>query len=87
MCRGYIIDFEDAKMIKEQLCYVGYVKNCFKLSYPRWPCYVPEFNCLSLYPSKVPLMDLKAPFIWRKVVPGRRVTRLAEPTSYDYLHE
>lgn len=23
MCRGYIIDYEDARMIKEKLCYVG----------------------------------------------------------------
>ena len=31
--------------------------------------------------------SFKAPFVWRKVVLGRRVTRLAEPTSYDCLHE
>lgn len=24
MCRGYIIDYEDSRMIKEKLCYVGY---------------------------------------------------------------
>ena len=31
-------------------------------------------------------ISYKAPFIWRKVVPDRRVTRLAEPTSYATVY-
>ena len=35
----------------------------------------------------ISLCILLGPVYMDKVVPGRRVTRLAEPTSYDCLHE